>query len=94
MYHELNHSIIFENMPKHEIELWREVLLNYYVVDTEVERIMGRKCFKKSSSFWDDSKLEDYLASFFSCKNALTVKSDTSPRQVKVPFIYYDSPLK
>lgn len=94
MYHELNHSIIFENMPKHEIELWREVLLNYYVVDTEVERIMGRKCFKKSSSFWDDSKLEDYLASFFSCKNALTVKSETSPRQVKVPFIYYDSPLK
>ncbi len=45
-YAPANYAIIFEGMAKNEMTLWREVLRNRFVADSDVEKIMGCECFK------------------------------------------------
>lgn len=66
-YHEKNYTIVFENMPKREIELWREVLRNHFLPKDEANRIMDRNCFEKDDDYWfySSSKLKKPFSSFF-----------------------------
>ena len=66
-YHEKNYTIVFENMPKREIELWREVLRNHFLPKDEANRIMGGNCFEKDDYHWfySSSRLKEPFSSFF-----------------------------
>lgn len=64
-YNEHNYSIVFDDMPEREIEVWRKVLRNHFLADTDVEDIMGVKCFKKSGWYSYHRELTEPLSCYF-----------------------------
>ena len=66
-YHEKNYTIVFENMPKREIELWREVLRNHFLPKDETNRIIGGNCFERDDDYWfyTSCNLKKPFSSFF-----------------------------
>lgn len=60
-----NFNIIFENMSQREIEVWREVLQNHYLIDSDLEKIMGEKCFLRSRSYYSSNILKEPLSFYF-----------------------------
>ena len=64
-YNEHNYNIIFDNMPKREIDVWRKVLRNHFLADTDVEDIMGEKCFKESRWYSERMNLTGPLSYHF-----------------------------
>lgn len=64
-YNEHNYTIIFEDMPKREVEVWREVLRNHFLIDKVVNKMMGKKCFTESRWYYDDNDLTEPLSHYF-----------------------------
>lgn len=68
-YTEKNYTIIFDDMPKCEIDLWREVLRNHFLIDDDVNKIMGKKCFNNQYWYARAAKLKEPLNYFFYVTN-------------------------
>jgi hypothetical protein len=60
-----NLNLIFENMSEREIEVWREVLRNHYLIDSEMEKIMGEKCFLRSKYYYASDELKEPFNFYF-----------------------------
>ena len=61
-----NFFLIFTNMPQKEIDLWRETVRNGYFIDSEVDKMMGTKCFKQSGWYSEKGSLIEPLNHYFS----------------------------
>ena len=64
-YNPKNHVLIFDDMPKPQVDLWREVLRNHYVICDDVNKIMGTNCFKKDRWGCAYSHLTEPLCYYF-----------------------------
>lgn len=60
-----NYTIIFEDMPPKELALWREVVRNRFLIEYEVNKIMGKECFKETGFYYDDVELKKPLSYYF-----------------------------
>lgn len=60
-----NLHILFEDMSQREIEVWHEVLRNHYLIDSEVEIIMGEKCTMPSSYYYRPDIIKEPLNFYF-----------------------------
>lgn len=69
-----NYAVIFDDMPQCEIDVHRETLRNHFLIDSDVERIMGKKCFKKQGWWCDKKQLVEPLNFYF---NSVYCKADT-----------------
>lgn len=68
-FDEQNYTIIFDDMPKREIDLWREVLRNHFLIEKEVNDIMGKKYFNKTYWYYDAAELKEPLNHYFYVTN-------------------------
>ena len=65
-YDEKNYTIVFDDMPKREIDLWREVLRRHFLPKRDVNEIMGKNCFRGCE---DDDDYDDDMYWFYSADN-------------------------
>lgn len=92
-FDEHNYPIIFDDMPKCEIELWREVLRNHFLEKEEVDKVMGTDCFTDSrwsfghadlkkplNQFFHDTRIDGQLGEFGRYRERTTVISVIYPR--------------
>lgn len=60
-----NFNLIIENMREREIGVWREVLQNHYLIDSEMEKILGDKCFLRSKYYYSSDVLKEPFCFYF-----------------------------
>ena len=87
-YNEHNYTIIFDDMPKREIDLWREVLRNHFLIDDEVDKIMGKKCFSHTYWYFDTAELKEPLNRFFYVTNKKSGLDEDGYSRNRANFIF------
>lgn len=61
-----NLPLMFRLKPESEMRLWRETLTRHFIHESEAEKILGAKCFKRKPSFYSYSReLSDVLGGWF-----------------------------
>ena len=90
-YHEKNYTIVFDNMPKREVDLWREVLRRHFLPKSEVNDIIGKNCFSGGNStygwYYSAENLKKPLNSFFHTTSGKYEAYDYGSRS-RTTFIY------
>lgn len=64
-YYDKNYTLIFEDMPEREIKLWRETLRNHYLAQKDVNEIMGKNCFRRKYSYYNEKFLNEPLDYYY-----------------------------
>ncbi len=93
-YEPHNYMLIFEDRPKRDIELWREVLRNHFLIDTEAEKIKKAKCFANASRYYSNAILIPSLKYYFKVTNRKADIEDKYSWRKSSDFIYADTLLQ
>ncbi len=93
-YDAQNYMMLLEDRPKCEIELYREVLRNHYLIDTEVEKIMNIQCLKRSNFYYGREALVEPLRYYFNVINKKSVLDKRHSWRKTSDFIFTDDLLQ